>query len=198
MSTVEHNAAIGPQAAAAPTLESLPARLQGHSSDLLAGRLSHDHYRALLCVELQRAFHCSRASLWRFGGRVPGDLSLTCTAVFDAQDGASEGGDTLQQGEYREYFETLLRHGVYACRDVLDDPHLRGLVEPYFVPRGIRSLLDTTFKVNGRVFGVVCIEQTGHPRLWTSAEQRVLRQVAVQISLVVGRLEARHLSHPKP
>ncbi|MCW7536946.1 GAF domain-containing protein [Aquabacterium sp. A7-Y] len=171
--------------------ETLAQTIRAHSADLLADRLSSSGYRDRLCVALQQAFGCSRASLWRFGGPAADDLSLTCVAAFDVAEGATPGGDVLRQVEYRGYFEALLQSGVYASSDVLTDPHLGGLVAPYFLPRGIRSLLDTTFKVNGRIFGVVCIEQTGEPRHWSVREQHALRHAASQISLAVARYKSR-------
>ncbi|WKB53285.1 ATP-binding cassette domain-containing protein [Eleftheria terrae] len=181
----------GPASGHLSSLDGLPAAVRAHNADLLNDRLSVADYRARLCVELQTTFACSRASLWRFGGAAPGDLSLTCVAAFDEAEGPSSGGDVLNQSEYHGYFEALLQHGVYASIDVLTDPHLQGLVAPYFLPRGIRSLLDTTFKVNGKIFGVVCIEQTGAPRDWTLRERQALRNVSSQISLAVARFYAR-------
>jgi GAF domain-containing protein len=144
-------------------------------------------FRAGLCEALQRGFSCSQASLWRFTGE-PGDLVLRCVGVHSEARGSEEGRAELREHEYDVYFSELIKRGVYASSDVLSDPNLRGLVEPYFVPHGVRSLLDVAFQANGKAFGVLCIEQVNECRQWTPAEHALARQVAALISLSIARL----------
>jgi GAF domain-containing protein len=154
---------------------------------LVGGDLSIQAFRAGLCEALQRGFVSSQASLWRFIGE-PGSLVLRCVGMHSESRGAEAGSAELREHEFDVYFSELLKRGVYASADVLADPNLQGLVKPYFMPSGVRSLLDVAFQVNGKAFGVLCIEQVHQRREWTPAEHTLARHVATLISLSVARL----------
>jgi GAF domain-containing protein len=167
--------------------ENLRTTVRQLGAGLVGKDLSIQAFRAGLCEALQRGFKCSQASLWRFVGE-PGDLVLRCVGMHSEARGGEESRAELREHEYDVYFSELLKRGVYASPDVLNDPNLQGLVEPYFKHTGVRSLLDVAFQANGKAFGVLCIEQVGECREWTPAEHALARQVAALISLAVARL----------
>lgn len=157
-----------------------------HGARLQAGDETLDQFRQALCGALVAHFRVSRASLWRCVGESP-DQRLHCVGVGLASGGAEGGGAVLHEAEFGAYLRELLGRGVYTARDVLADPALSGL-QAYFASTGVRSLLDTAFQINGRPFGVLCLEVTGQPRAWTAREAQQLRAAASAISLVVARL----------
>jgi GAF domain-containing protein len=158
-------------------------------SSLVSGLLSPRQFKSQLCETLLNHFDCSRVGVWLFIEESDG-WRLRCVGSHLRGTGYVTGGEELREHEYSVYFRELLRRGAYASSDVLIDPNLQGLVEPYFVPSGVRSLLDTAFQVNGRPVGVICIEQTGEPREWTGADRAHLRQSGAAVSLAIARLPA--------
>lgn len=169
--------------------EALRAEVRQLGAGLLGGDLSLLQFRTDLCKLLQQGFECSRASLWRFTGEA-GELKLRCVGVYCEARGFEESRAELHEHEYGTYFAELLKRGVYSSSDVMADANLHELVASYFEPAGVRSLLDAAFQVNGRAFGVLCLEQIGKLREWTTAEQALVRQIASLISLSVARLPA--------
>jgi GAF domain-containing protein len=143
-------------------------------------------YRLQAARALKRRFACSMASLWRFHG-LPGERSLDCVAALSDDAQISAVGMSLSEAEAGAYFGALARDGVYNCPDVLADPLLASMLRPYLLPQRVRGLLDATYQINGRLIGVLCIEQRDTPRPWTLAEEVDLRKAASAISLALSR-----------
>ncbi len=51
--------------------------------------------------------------------------------------------------------------------------------------RGVRSLLASSFAVNGRLFGAFTCTQVGARQEWTSRQLGTLRQIGAQTSLAL-------------
>ncbi len=143
-------------------------------------------YRHLAAHALQARFACSMASLWRLGGE-PGRRTLRCMVALSDEPQVIATGVELAEADIRAYIEALARDGVYNCSDVLTDPHLIGMLESYLRPQRVRGLLDACFQVNGRLMGVLCLEQRDVPRHWTRMDELDLRKAASSISLAMSR-----------
>ncbi len=159
-------------------------RQAAHSLD--AGNSGLNEYRRLAARALKARFSCSMASLWRFHGR-PGERALSCVAALSDDNQINAAGIVLAEAEAGDYFDALARDGVFNCADVLAQPLLAGLLAPYLLPQRVRGLLDASFQINGRLIGVLCIEQRDAPRTWTRAEEIDLRKAASAISLAMSR-----------
>jgi two-component system, cell cycle sensor histidine kinase and response regulator CckA len=68
------------------------------------------------------------------------------------------------------YREAVLSRRVVAATDALTDPRTCELRDVYLVPRGVASMMDAPLFLEGEVWGVVCHEHTGTPRVWTARE----------------------------
>lgn len=156
-------------------------------ASLVSGLLVPREFKSQLCETMVRHFECSKVGVWLFIEE-PQGWKLCCVGEYIDGLGYVEGGAQLLEDEYRVYFRELLRRGAYASHDVLEDPNLEGLVVPYFVPSGVRSLMDTAFQVNGKPVGVICLEQVGKPRHWTGMDKARLRQAGAAVSLAIARL----------
>ena len=62
------------------------------------------------------------------------------------------------------------------------DPKLKSMREQYLLPNGVLSMLDATFMVNGRAYGMVCCEQKGLPRRWRTDEVANLRAIVAKLA----------------
>jgi GAF domain-containing protein len=159
-------------------------RQAAHALD--AGDSGVNEYRRLAAQALKARFACSMASLWRFHG-LPGERALRCVAALSDDHQVNAAGMVLGEAEAGAYFDALARDGLFNCADVLANPLLGGLLVPYLLPQRVRGLLDASFQINGRLIGVLCIEQRDTPRVWTRAEEIDLRKAASAISLAMSR-----------
>lgn len=159
-------------------------RQAAHALD--AGDSGLNEYRRLAALALKARFACSMASVWRLSG-ASGERTLSCVAALSDDNQINAAGIVLTEAEAGAYLDTLARDGLFNCADVLAHPLMAGLLAPYMVPQRVRGLLDVAFQINGRLIGVLCIEQRDTPRTWTRAEEIDLRKAASAISLALSR-----------
>ncbi len=143
-------------------------------------------YRERAARALRLRFGCSMASLWRLDG-VAGTRALTCLAASTENPACSVAGHSLDEQVLPDYLGQLASRGLFRSDDTWTDPRLEGIRDHYLRPMGVRSLLDAAFQLNGRTFGVVCLEQYEQPRHWSTHDEADLRRAARMISLALGR-----------
>ena len=161
------------------------AKLQSISANLVAGTITRDEARAAVIDVMLQRIRCSRVSLWRFDGH-GGELSLMCFAAKTATGALCTDESHLAQAEFGEYFDILASQGVYASTDAMNDPHLQPMREHYLLRYGVRSMLDAAFLVNGRVYGMVCCEQTDAMRVWRPDEISDLRANVARLAMLLA------------
>lgn len=143
-------------------------------------------YRQRAAQALRTRFDCSMASLWRLEGAA-GQRRLVCLAAHTDDPVRNVAGQTLAEELLPDYLGQLADRGLFRSDDVFSDPRLLGIAEHYLRPMGVRSILDAAFQLNGRTFGVVCLDQHERTRHWTAADESDLRRAARMISLALGR-----------
>ncbi len=97
----------------------------------------------------------------------------------------------LDQTTLPKYFSHLGAGEVIDASNAPHDPRTRELAAMYLLPNHIRSLLDAPLLVDGRVVGVLCMEQIGQARVWQPDEiafSRALAQTAAQAWQVRSRM----------
>ena len=161
------------------------AKLQSISINLVAGNITRDEARAAVIDVMLQRIRCSRVSLWRFDGH-GGTLSLMCFAAKTATGALCTDQSHLAQAEFGEYFDILASLGVYACTDAMNDPHLQPMREHYLLRYGVLSMLDAAFLVNGRIYGMVCCEQTDAMRVWRPDEINALRANVARLAMLLA------------
>ena len=161
------------------------ARLHEIAATFYAGTRSRDEARSDVIDVIAGRLQCSRVSLWRFDG-APGALRLLCLASKATGAALVTSERCLHEAEYRDYFDVLVRTGTYASHDAMHDPHLQPMRENYLLPGKVLSMLDSAFTVNGRVYGMVCCEQTDRRREWHAEEIRDLRALVAKLALLMA------------
>ena len=161
------------------------ARLQQIGAAFYSGACSRDEARSAVIDVIAGHLQCSRVSLWRFDG-APGALTLLCLASQATGGVLVTSERSLIETEYRDYFDALVRTGMYVCHDATHDPHLQPMRENYLVPNSVLSMLDAAFTVNGRAYGMVCCEQTDRLREWQAEEIRDLRALVAKLALLMA------------
>ena len=160
-------------------------RLQEISVAFYSGKCSRDEARSAVIDLVMARLHCSRVSLWRFDGE-HGDLCLLCFASKTAGGELSTEPSLMREAQYRDYFDALVKTGMYASADTLADPHLQAMRESYLLRNGILAMLDATFMVNGRAYGMVCCEQCDALRQWRADEIADLRAIVLKLAMLMA------------
>ncbi|HZR47651.1 MAG TPA: PAS domain-containing protein, partial [Candidatus Manganitrophaceae bacterium] len=120
-----------------------------------------------------------RVSIWTYD---EGRSRIRCINLYERSAGRHSDGAELASADYPSYFSALELERIIAANDAYTDPRTCEFSEAYLVPLGITAMLDAPLWLNGRIIGVVCHEQVGPPRRWSSDEQNFAGAVANLIS----------------
>lgn len=122
----------------------------------------------------------SRVSIWLYDAD---RLNLQCQVLYDQVRGYSSG-QRLVVDAAPNYFAALEQGDQIDAPNVLEDPRNEELVDDYFAPLGITSLLDTPIYRDDQVMGVLCLEEMGETRVWDLEDYGFTQAIAEQISFV--------------
>jgi signal transduction histidine kinase len=103
--------------------------------------------------------------------------TIHCDAGYVASSRRFEQGATLFKSDHPGYFGALHEARVLEFEDVHADPREADML-PFLEARGIASKLDVPVWVNGALAGVLCHEQVGTKRPWTSEQEEFASGVA--------------------
>jgi GAF domain-containing protein len=163
----------------------LSAQLQEIASDFYADKFTREQARAAVLDLTLAQINCSRVSFWRFNEQ-EGELSLLCFASKVAGGQLDNTQSCLLQSEYENYFDELVKAGVYVSEDAHADANLQPMRDRYLLPFNVCALMDCAFAFNGRAYGMVCCEQTGAPRQWSVDEVTTLRVIVAKLALLMA------------
>jgi signal transduction histidine kinase len=137
-----------------------------------------------VCEAAADELRVERVGVWLL---VNQDKALRCVNLFERSKRQHSKGATLQVADFPDYFEAVAAMPALPTVCAREDPRTAELKAAYLDPLGITSMLDAPLSRDGRMIGVVCHEQVGPPRHWTSADREFARTVA---DLVVARIRA--------
>jgi two-component system, cell cycle sensor histidine kinase and response regulator CckA len=127
-----------------------------------------------------------RSGVWLL---VDHNRALRCVDLFERSSRTHSSGVTLQLDEFPEYRNALLERKTVPAETALTDPRTIGLVSAYLEPLGIGAMLDASVLVGGELVGVVCNEQVGGPREWTTEERDFAGSMADLVALKIRAAE---------
>ncbi len=151
------------------------------------GQIDHPTARQRLVALVRENFQCSRVSCWEFHGD-PGQRVMECIVSCGADASSHSPGSRVLETDSPAYFESMSKARMYVCDDTLADPNFAGQRERYSQPGASRAMLDACLSANGKLIGVLCLEQVGEPRKWTRPEVMAAMRVATAISMFIARL----------
>ncbi len=154
----------------------------------LANDSSLDETVALACEIAAGAMNVDRVGIWFF---VEGNSALHCANLYERSIGEHSSGAVLRVADFPEYFASLAIRKSVPAEVAASDPRTAALAEAYLKPLGIASMLDAGIFLRGELVGVVCHEQVGAPREWTTEDRDFAGSVADQIAL---RMQAAEVS----
>ena len=128
-----------------------------------------------VCEVAADTLRTDRVGIWLF---VDGGKALRCAHLFESAQRVHSEGVTLRVADFPAYFATLNQHRVMTTSDTVTDPEAAELAEAYFLPLDIRATMDAPVYIDGAVIGIICYEQIGRPRDWSTAERDFAVSVA--------------------
>ncbi len=135
-----------------------------------------------------RVFGVDHAVIWTFDRD---RRSIVGRDLFAAPGFGRGNGRQLATADHPAFFRALDESRCVAAHDAPADFRTCELTQKYLEPMGIKSLLDATILSRGELIGVVGIEHTGPPRIWTDEEQTFAGSLADLVALVFEAAERR-------
>jgi signal transduction histidine kinase/ActR/RegA family two-component response regulator len=124
----------------------------------------------------------SRVGLWLYNDS---RTSINSVAHF-ATGEINYKVQNLHQADVPAYFAALELSGMLVAPDARTHPASRELAEPYLIPEGIFSLLDVPVRLEGKVIGILCHEETTAPRDWSIEDQDFAHSLADLCALCIA------------
>ncbi|MBA4062318.1 MAG: hypothetical protein C0501_01165 [Isosphaera sp.] len=116
--------------------------------------------------------------------------ALRCVTLFERSRREHSEGVTLSVADFPGYFREVGGRRVLPVEMAQTDPRTAELRDAYLVPLGITSMLDAPVLLRGEVAGVVCHEQVGPAREWTTEDRDFAMSVA---DAVAAKMKAAEL-----
>jgi diguanylate cyclase (GGDEF)-like protein/PAS domain S-box-containing protein len=129
-----------------------------------------------------------RVGLWFYGEQ---RQNLTMVALYDATDGSYSHGLEITRNTFPIFFSQLDLDRFMAVVDVHNDPRTIELAQYEVNPFEVAAILNASVYAAGQTKGVLSIEHSGGPRLWSEAEQWFAVSVADLITQLLAYSEVR-------
>lgn len=123
-----------------------------------------------------------RVSVWLFDAA---QAKIECIDLFERSTQRHSQGVELKVADYPKYFAAVMAEPILSVQDAWTDPRTSEFQQGYLDILNIASMLDSSFRLNGYIGGVICCEQIHEPRPWQQSEQNFVRSVANLISLTL-------------
>lgn len=169
-------------------IEEAPVSLD--SARLQIARLVLDDFadlkRALLTAARVSAttLGVTRVGVWSFAVN---RTTLRRVALHDLRQADPQTNEELELPlvEWPSYLKAVSSGRVIAATDALSDPRTSELSQAYLTPHGVTAMMDVPLFLGGTVWGVVCHEHTGGPRIWSDREIAFAVSVADMLSTML-------------
>jgi len=126
----------------------------------------------------------ARTSLWLFSKN---KKSIVCQYLYIKADDKFEVGLEIPESICPDYFKALNTIRVINANDARTDHRTKEFIDGYLTPLNIMSLLDAPVFKDGKLAGVLCVEQTITEQHWDMAEISYSVSVADSISLIYAQ-----------
>ena len=143
--------------------------------------------RQLTSIAAQ-ALMVDRVSVWIFEEHTQ---SLYCLDYYDRPANHHSFGGKLVRAHYPIFFEALSRGQLLAASQAQQDQNFQELVTGILAPQQIGARIDAPFQTQGRLTGIVSIEQVGSSRDWAPDEQQFVQALANFMTLVLEAARRR-------
>ncbi len=137
---------------------------------------------AEICRIAANALNLTRVNIWEFGNE---QNAITSLVNFDNRTPTLLENVTLYRYQIPNYFRLIETEEIIATSDALNNSNTAELKESYLLVNRIQSLIDIPIRISGKMFGLVCFEDTNQQREWNSGEQKFGLFVSQVIALTI-------------
>jgi len=131
-----------------------------------------------ICEVAADVIGVERTSVWRLSDD---GKELRCLNLFERTSGEHSSGAVLKASEYPAYFKAIESSRALTAHDARNDPNTCEFRDGYLIPLDIHSMLDAVVRVEGKLFGMICLEHTQSPRRWHDDEVGFAGAVSDQV-----------------
>jgi two-component system cell cycle sensor histidine kinase/response regulator CckA len=131
--------------------------------------------------------------------------AMRCANLYERSRREHSEGVTFRLDEFPEYFRAVSSRRALPTELAQSDPRTAELRDAYLIPLSIASMLDAPVLKSGEMIGVVCHEQVGPSREWTTEERDFAMSVADAVAskiksaeLLIARSAIRHHAELAP
>ncbi len=129
-----------------------------------------------------------RVSIWFFDDN---KRLLESADIYDVETNTHFRGEILKVDEYPEYFKIIKDLRVLNVWDVQTDPVMAEFYGKQISSCEILSLLIASVRISGQMIGLVCFEQIGKNRKWTTDEAAFAGEIADQVAHAIINAQNR-------
>lgn len=108
---------------------------------------------------------------------------VTCRYSIDKFDKRNLENIELNSSDFPKYFTALIEGISIRADDVNKNSNTKELVDAYFKPNGIKSLLDYVIYKSGEPIGLICCETTSAYRKWKDSDEVIIRALTVMAGM---------------
>jgi len=131
---------------------------------------------------ISQLIQVERVSIWLTNSD---GSKIRCADLFQKTQQQHTEGVELAAKDYPVYFTAVMSTPLVAAHDARADARTNEFLEGYLDALDIYSMLDASVYVAGKVKGVICCEQVGTPRIWSSSDQTFVRSIANLVALTL-------------
>jgi two-component sensor histidine kinase len=132
-----------------------------------------------------KTMEVTRMNIWKFD---EGFTSIRSLVSYDKNQGGFTENITLYRYELPNYFNLMQTEEMIVTDDAMNNPRTVEIRENYLVPFGILSMLDIPIRIEGKMVGVACFEDTQQVRYWNVSEQNF----AVSVAQIIAQTLETH------
>jgi signal transduction histidine kinase len=143
-----------------------------------------------VCMISANALQVERVGVWLF---IDNRQVLRCANLYERSKGEHSSGSVLRVADFPTYFSSLTIRKAVPAEVACTESWTSELADTYLRPLNITSMLDAGIFVDNQLVGVVCHENTGPPREWTTEARDFAGSVADFLALRIQSAEVRDL-----
>ena len=151
-------------------------------------KISLDHGIKQITESVAKTLDVERTAIWLYN---EDKSEFICNDLYCRGEDKHKRGLILKKGDYPEYFKKLEAMSNIISDDVMADTTAVELLETYLIPEHITSMMGTPVFRNGKIAGILSIEEINRIHRWTVEEQEFTVSLADMISLLL-EAEERH------
>ncbi len=129
-----------------------------------------------------------RVGVWFF---TPDRQAIRCSELYERTPSLHSEGGELTALKFPIYFKALESERTIAASDARLDPRTSAFTQSYLDPYGVTSMLDAPIRRLGHMAGVICFEDTGTPRAWTSEDEHFASSIADLVAMAMDAHDRR-------